>query len=60
MRNNLTAAEFARYIKKDPTTVINWINRGLIDAKRVGRFWHIPLSEIEVFNSAKQYPPERN
>lgn len=60
MKDYLTAAAFARIIKKDPKTVVNWIKKGWIrKVKRVGKQYQIPLREIETYNNSEIYPVER-
>jgi hypothetical protein len=59
MRQFLSANSFAKIIKKDPKTVINWINRGWIkNSKRVGKTYQIPVEEVQTFKDSEQYPPQ--
>ncbi len=59
MKSYLSATEFARFVKRDPKTVIEWIRQGYISgAKRVGHTYQIPTKEIEVYHSVAQYPPK--
>ena len=55
MRKTLSASGFARLIQRDPKTVINWIQ----GAKRVGNQYQIPVKELERYQQAEQYPPEK-
>jgi predicted site-specific integrase-resolvase len=60
MRNFLTAADFARIIERDPKTIGNWIKKGLIPGvKRVGRFYQIPIKEVDVYKNSSTYPPKQ-
>jgi|GEM_PF-5629807 len=60
MRQTLTANAFAKIIKKDPKTIIRWIENGWIpSAKRVGHRYQIPIEEVEVFNKVDNYPPRK-
>ena len=59
MKDFLSASAFARIVQKDKKTVIRWIAQGRIPrAKRVGHAFRIPASEVEVYKSAAQYPPQ--
>jgi predicted site-specific integrase-resolvase len=60
MKSSLSANEFARLIKRDPKTVIEWIKRGYIPGvKRIGHVYQIPAKEIEVYQSVSNYPPKK-
>jgi predicted site-specific integrase-resolvase len=57
MRKYLTATEFSRIVQRDKKTVIRWVQKGLIPhTKRVGHLYQIPLREVEVFQTATEYP----
>jgi predicted site-specific integrase-resolvase len=60
MKSSLSANEFARLIKRDPKTIIEWIKRGYIPGvKRTGHVYQIPAKEIEVYQSVSNYPPKK-
>jgi hypothetical protein len=60
MRTFLTATEFARIVQRDKKTVIRWLQKGLISGtKRVGHIYQIPIEEVEVFQKAAEYPPQK-
>lgn len=60
MKSTLSATEFARIIKRDPKTVIGWIQRGYLPgAKRIGHTYQIPAKEIDVYHSVSNYPPRK-
>lgn len=60
MKPYISAREFAQVVKRDPKTVISWVNQGFIPgAKRVGHLYQIPTKEIEVYRSATHYPPKK-
>ena len=60
MKPYLSATEFARIVKRDPKTVITWVNQQLIPgAKRVGNVYQIPAKEIEVYQTTTHYPPKK-
>src|SRR5438105_3798401 len=60
MKAFLSAREFAIFIKKDPKTVVTWIEKGLIPgSKRVGHRYQIPAKEIETYRNSSQYPPSK-
>lgn len=57
MKSSLTATEFSRIVQKDRKTVVRWIQQHLIPGvKRVGHSYQIPISEVEVFQNAQEYP----
>lgn len=59
MRTFLTATEFARIVQRDKKTVIRWVQKGRITgAKRVGHLYQIPIQEVEVFQTATEYPAQ--
>ena len=60
MKPFLSAREFALYIKKDPKTVVSWIEQGHIPGvKRVGHRYQIPAKEIETYRKTTHYPPTK-
>lgn len=60
MKPYLSATEFARFVKKDPKTIIRWVKQGRIPgAKRVGYVYQIPSRQIDVYQHADEYPPKR-
>ncbi len=60
MKAFLSATEFARIVKKDPKTVISWVEKGWIPgAKRVGYYYQIPANQVYVYQNSHQYPPQQ-
>jgi predicted site-specific integrase-resolvase len=60
MKSSLSANEFARIVKRDPKTIIQWIKSGYIPgAKRIGHVYQIPAKEVEVYQSVSHYPPKK-
>jgi hypothetical protein len=58
MKLTLSASSFAKHIRKDPKTVINWINKGLIpNVRRIGNHFEIPIEEVEKAKTLPEYPP---
>jgi hypothetical protein len=57
MKRFLSANEFARIIRRDPKTVIHWVEKGWIPgAKRVGHIYQIPSKQITTYQQAAEYP----
>jgi len=39
--------EAARELHRSQNTIRNWIDAKILGAKKIGRFWDIPESEVE-------------
>lgn len=60
MKTYLSANEFAKIVKRDPKTVISWIQSGFIPgSKRVGHTYQISAKEVEIYQSVTRYPPKK-
>jgi predicted site-specific integrase-resolvase len=58
MKKFLSASAFAKLIGKNPKTVINWIEKGLIpNVRRIGHRFQIPIEELEKAKTLPEYPP---
>jgi hypothetical protein len=60
MKSFISARGFARLVKRDNKTIVNWIKKGYIPgAKRIGHYYAVPIEEIEVYRTSPEYPPRK-
>jgi hypothetical protein len=64
MEDLLTISEIAKEFKRDRTTVLRWIERGLFPNARLeesplGHYWTVPASDLRNFDKPKAGRPKK-